>query len=200
LENSQELSHSLPRGQLLLVGNPYESPRSIDLQANGASPLKDSFLRGGMWAVVWGGAAFLIAPLLATIASITFNYDWNQQSLSEIGIQYKKLSGIGIFLGLLFSLAALANYTSARRVEFIRTLLLTLLAFFISSFLVFMVSIRFGWPLSPPPQRYNYEVTLAERFWDGAWAFSGSVLFTIYLLWRRCSAPTSPATTADNRA
>jgi hypothetical protein len=150
--------------------------------------------------MIWGGAAFFIAPLAAAIASTPLIDVWNQQGISEIWDQFLKLSGIGVFLGLLFSLAALANYTPAGRVGFIRTLLLMLLAFFISSFLVFIASIPFGWPLSPQPQRYDYEATLIERFWDGTWAFSGSVLFTIYLLWRRCGATTSLASPADSLA
>ena len=145
-----------------------------------------------MWAVVWGGAAFSIAPLAAAIASTASNNDWNQQGISEIWDQFKKLSGIGVFLGLLFSLAALANYTPALRVGFIRTLLQMLLVFFISSFLVVSASMPFDWPLSPQPQRYDYEATLIERVWNVTWAFSGSVLFTIYLLWRRNKTP-SPA-------
>lgn len=185
---------------MLLVENPYEAPRSIDSASTGPSTLKNSFLRGGMWAVVWGGAAFLIAPMAAALASATLKGDWNHQDNMEIWVQFKRLSGIGVLLGLLFSLAPFANYTPARRVGFIRTLLQMLLAFFISSFFVFMASIPFGWPLSPQPQRYGYESTLMERVWDAAWGFSGSVLFTIYLLWRRCSEPTSQSPPADNRA
>lgn len=169
--------------------NPYTSPRTIDLKLKVQSAPRLSFLRGGLCAVVWGGAAFAIAPLAGAIARSTFLNDANEYRLTEILAQFKQLIGIGVFLGILFSLSAIANYTPAVRVGFVRTLLWTLLAFFTSSFLVFLASSPFEWPLSPPPQRYNYEPTIAEQFWNGAWIFSGTVFFTIYILWRRIGMP-----------
>ncbi len=165
--------------------NPYASPQSIALENKGQSGPKVSILRGGMWALVWGGAAFVLAPLAGATARSIFLNDANKYKLSETFAQFNQLVGIGILLGILFSLSAIANYTPVVRVGFIRTLLWTLLAFLASSFLVVIGSTPFEWPLSPAPQRYDYQPTIAESLWNGAWCFSGTFLFTAYLLWRR---------------
>lgn len=168
--------------------NPYVSPQTIEPRKEKPSEPKVSFLRGGIWAVIWGGVAFAIAPLVGAFARCTYLMDESEYRLSEILAQCRHLLGFGIFLGILFSLSAIANYTPAVRVGFIRTLLWILLAFLATSFLIVIASIPFEWPLSPTPH-YYYKPTVAETLWIDSWFLSGTFLFTAYLVWRRIRMP-----------
>lgn len=172
---------------IVLIDNPYASPRAFEEPLTEASLRQTDWLRGLAMSLLWQGIGFGAILAIAFAARILFSGAFPLQARLRLAAdELPHFIGPANFFGAFFALAAIATFTPGLRSRFSQTLSLIFLSFIIWLSFLAIVTFPFQWPLLAfPSAAHRYQPSLAMQLWVGFWFLLGPALYTAHMTRRR---------------